>query len=227
VPPRGPTRIAEELWVEARRLRFAGVETGTRMTFVRLADRGLFVHSPVALDEETREAVDALGPVKAIVAPSRFHHLYVEAWSQAYPEAVLCACPGLERKRPDVRWDRVLGDRPEEEWQGEIEQVLFSARPLESEVVFFHPPSRTLICADLVFHLAAHPSFLTRVVARLIGNTKPGATWLERLLIRDRVAAREQIDRMLAWNPERIVLAHGDIVDSGGAAVLREAYAWL
>ena len=142
--PRGLIRIADELWVETRRLRFAGVETGTRMTLVRLADGGLFVHSPVGLDERTREAVDALGPVKAIVAPSRFHHLYVEAWSQAYPAALLCACPGLERKRADLRWDRVLGDRPEKEWQGELDQVFFSARALESEVVFFHPRSRTL-----------------------------------------------------------------------------------
>ena len=34
------------------------------------------------------------------------------------------------------------------------------------------------------------------------------ATLLARLHIRDRVAARRQIDRMLAWSAERIVLAH-------------------
>ena len=53
------------------------------------------------------------------------------------------------------------------------------------------------------------------------------ATFLERLLIRDRAAAREQVDRMLAWRPERIVLAHGDIIEAGGEEVLRRAYAWL
>ena len=40
-------RLAEDLWVEARPLRFFGVEMGTRMTVVRLADGGLWVHSPV------------------------------------------------------------------------------------------------------------------------------------------------------------------------------------
>lgn len=219
--------IADGLWVEARRLRFAGVEMGTRMTVGRLADGGLFVHSPVSLGGGTREAVDALGPVKAVVAPSRFHHLYVGEWIQAYPDAVVCACPGLERKRRDVRWHRVLGDGPEEEWRGEIEQVFFGARSLENEVVFFHRPSRTLICADIIFNLADHPSRLTRVVAHLIGNREPGPTLLERVLIRDRAAAREQVDRMLAWNPNRIVLAHGDIVENGGHEVLRRAYAWL
>ena len=118
----------KELWVETRRLRFAGVETGTRMTIARLADGGLFVHSPVALDARTREAVDALGPVRAIVAPSRFHHLYVGQWARAYPDAPIYACPGLERKRPELPWRGVLGDEAAPEWRGELEQVFFSAR---------------------------------------------------------------------------------------------------
>jgi hypothetical protein len=219
--------LAANLWVEERTLRFAGVETGTRMTVVRLAGGGLFVHSPVALDGGTRAAVDALGPVLAVVAPSRFHHLYVGEWSEAYPHAVVCACPGLAQKRSDLRWDRVLSDTPEPEWRDEIDQVFVGARSLENEVVFFHRASRTLICADLVFNLLHHPSFTTRVVARLLGNTQPGATWLERLIIRDRAGARAQLDRVLAWDIERIVLGHGALVESDGREVLRRAYAWL
>jgi hypothetical protein len=221
------TPIADGLWVEARPLHFWGVETGTRMTVVRLADGGLFVHSPVALDDATRAAVDAIGPVKAIVAPSRFHHLSVGEWMRAYPAAIACACPTLERKRRDLAWHRVLGDEPEADWRGEIDQVFFGARPLENEVVFFHRRSRTLICADAVFNLATHPSRLTRTVALLMGQRKPGATLFERVLIRDRAAARAQVDRMLAWRPERIVLAHGDIIETGGEEILRRAYAWL
>jgi hypothetical protein len=220
-------QLAHDLWVEARPLRFAGVETGTRMTIVRLADGRLFVHSPVSLDAETRKAADALGPVKAVVAPSGFHHLFVGEWMRAYPDAVVCCCPGLERKRRDLPWARVLGDVPEPEWRGEVDQVYFAARKLESEVIFFHRASRTLICADAVFNLAKHPSPFTRAVALLMGNRKPGPTLLERILIRDRRAAREQIDRMLAWNPDRIVLAHGALIETGGAEVLRRAYAWL
>ena len=219
--------IADEVWLKARSLRFFGVETGTRMTIVRLAAGGLFVHSPVPLADGLREAVDALGPVKAIVAPSLFHHLSVGEWMKAYPKAVLCACPGLERKRKDLPWARVLGDGPEPEWRGELDQVFFGARSLENEVVFFHRASGTLICADAVFNLAHHPSLFTRIVAFLMWNRKPGATVFERVLIRDRAAARAQVDRMLAWNADRIVLAHGALVPTGGRDVLRQAYAWL
>lgn len=219
--------IADDLWVQSRHLRFWGLETGTRMSVVRLTNGGLFVHSPVALDADTRREVDALGPVRAVVAPSRMHHLYVGEWLRAYPSAIACCCPSLERKRPDIAWQRVLGDEPEPEWRGEIDQVFFGARSLENEVLFCHRNSRTLLCADAIFNLANHPSSITRIVAILIGGRAPGTTWLERVLIRDRRAAREQVDRMLTWDFDRIVLAHGDMIESGGREVLRNAYAWL
>ena len=133
--------IVEDVWVASRPLRFLSVETGTRMTVVRLADGGLFVHSPISLAGGMREAVDALGPVKAVVAPSLFHHLHVGEWIDAYPQAVVCACPGLAAKRADLRWGPTLGDEPEPAWRGEIDQVFFSARTLENEVVFFHRAS--------------------------------------------------------------------------------------
>jgi hypothetical protein len=220
-------RIADDVWVEHRPLRFLGVETGTRMTVVRLESGGLFVHSPVALDAATREAVDALGPVDAVVAPSLFHHLYVGEWARAYPRASLSACPGLEKKRKDVKWSAVLGDEPERAWRGQLDQVFFAARTMENEVIFFHRKSNTIVSSDFIFNLASYPSRLTRVVARLMGQREPGATLLERIMIRDRSAAREQMGRVVAWGAERIVLAHGDIIASNGSEVVRRAYRWL
>jgi hypothetical protein len=220
-------RIADDVWVVPRPLRFLGLETGTRMTVVRLAGGGLFVHSPVALDAKTREAVDALGRVEAVVAPSLFHHLYVAEWMRAYPAASFSACPGLEKKRADVTWSAVLGDEPRPEWTGELDQVFFGARPMENEVVFFHRRSKSIVSCDFVFNLATHSSMLTRGVARVLGQKAPGVTLLEHVLIRKRAAARAQVDRMLAWGAERIVLAHGDIVESDATEVVRRAYAWL
>jgi len=220
-------RLTDDVWFEQRPLRFFGLETGTRMTVVRLKGGGLFVHSPVALDDTLRAAVDALGPVTAIVAPSRFHHLYVGEWAAAYPGASLSGCPGLEKKRKDVRWSRILGDEPAAEWQGEFDQVFFGARALENEVVFFHRASRSIISSDFVFNLATHASGFTRAVAFLLGQRKPGITLLERVIIRNRPAAREQIGRIVAWDAARIVLAHGDVIESGGSEVVRDAYAWL
>lgn len=220
------TRFAEDVWVEAREAKFLGVECGTRMTVVRLSGGGLFVHSPVALDDATRRAVDELGDVRAVVAASIFHHLHVGAWMKAYPAAVFGACPGLEWKRPDLAFSDVLADQPHDVWARDLDQVYFSARR-ENEVVFFHAKSRTMICSDALLNLSRHASTTTRAVARLMGNTSPGAGWPERLMIRDRDVARRQADRILAWDFEKIVLAHGHVVESDGREVVRRAYAWL
>lgn len=218
--------FAKDLWTATRPLRFWGVETGTRMTVVRLSEGGLFVHSPVALDAETRRAVDALGPVRAVVAPSLFHHLYAGEWMEAYPDASFHPCPGLERRRPHLRWSSVLGEEPHAAWSADLDQAPFTAR-FEREVVFFHRATRTLVCADALLDLSRHPSRLTRFVALLMANRAPGKGYLERVAVRDRALARRQVERILAWDIEGIVLAHGGLVRHGGRETFRDAYAWL
>jgi len=42
-----------------------------------------------------------------------------------------------------------------------------------------------------------------------------------------RRAAREAARRAIAWEPERVVIAHGTWVRENGAAALREGFAWL
>src|SRR5687767_13093539 len=100
----GLVTFADGVHSVTRPIRFYGLETGTRMTVVELGGGGLFVHSPVALDSALEAQVRALGPVEVIVAPSRFHHLSVGPWMERFPEAAVHCCPGLEKKRPDVRW---------------------------------------------------------------------------------------------------------------------------
>jgi hypothetical protein len=219
-------RVADDIWTTERPQRFWGVETGTRTTVVRLQDGGLFVHCPAALDAPMRAGVEALGEVRAVVASSLFHHLYVGEWMRAYPGALFCGCPGLEKKRADVAWGHILGDTPHPLWAGELEQVYLSAR-FEKEVVFFHARTRTMICADALLNLGHHPARLTRLAALFMWNTAPGKGWMERFAVQDWALGRRQVDRLLAWDIERIVLAHGALVDSDGRRVLREGYAWL
>lgn len=220
------TRFADDVFIDTRRGKFFGVETGSRMTVVRMANGALFVHSPVGLDEETRRQVDELGSVCAVVAPSLFHHLYVAEWMRAYPDAVYGACPGLEWKRPDLAFTQVLADEPHAAWENDLAQVYFSARR-ENEVVFFHHKSRTMICCDALLNLAGHDHLATRLVAQFMRNTAPGFGWMERFMVRDRAVARRQVERILAWDIDKIVLSHGDPVLSDGREVVRRAYAWL
>ncbi len=218
--------FADDVWTVERSQRFWGVETGTRMTVVRLSDGGLFIHGPVALDDATRAKVDAIGPVRAVVCSSRYHHLYAGQWAEAYPDAALCACPGLEQKRADLPWSHVMRDEPHALWESDLEQVYFSAR-FEHEVVFFHRATRTLICLDALLNLSTHPNRSTRLVALLMANTGPGKGYLERIAVGKRATARQQVRRILDWDIDGIILAHGGLVRGDGRQVFADAYQWL
>ena len=221
-------QLAPQLWTVERPQRFYGLEVGTRMTVIRLADGSLLLHSPVSLDAELCRELDALGRVRYAVAPNRVHHLYAGDVARAYPGARLWVGPGLERKRPDLAIAGILGDEAPPEWRGQVDQVFFRGRPFENEVAFLHRASRTLLLCDLAFNFGprAHP--VTRLLMRLIGSYgRLGPSRLDPLLIRDRRAARASLERILAWDFDRIVVAHGDVLETGGPEALRAGYAWL
>jgi len=222
--------IAHDLWVAERPLRrpLPFFDIGTRMTVIRLPDGGLFLHSPVQADAATRRAVDALGAVRVIAAPNYVHHLFAGGWKQAYPQALLLGAPGLPRKRRDLPFDGELGDEPHPSCAGALEQVFVRGARLLNEVAFFHRASRTLLVADLAFHPteASLPGLL--LWARLTRVRDGfGPNGLVRVAIRDRSAARASLDRILAWDFDRVTLTHGEILESGGRDAMRKAYAWL
>ena len=55
----------------------------------------------------------------------------------------------------------------------------------------------------------------------------PGRGYLERIAVRDWALGRKQVDHILEWDIDGVVLAHGALVAHGGRAVVREAYDWL
>lgn len=220
-------QLAEDLWVVDRPLRFAGLALGTRMSIVRLPGGDLFLHSPVALDDHLRAALLDLGRPRWAVAPNRFHHLFVGDY-RAFAGLELVGVPGLVDKRRDLTFDVVLGDAPHPAWAGLIEQEAFGGLPLMGEVAFCHRASRTLLTCDLAFNVGAEAPPATRLAFRLLGAYgRCGPSVVEKLLVRDRAAARASLQRILAWDFERIVVTHGAVLEHGGRAALRAGYAWL
>ena len=222
--------VPDRLWVREMPLRLFGAELGTRMSVVRLSGEGgdLWLHSPVALDLSLREELDALGRVRFVVCPNRGHHMFAGEYFAAYPDASIYAAPGLSEKRPDLPFHGVLGDAPEAGWVRDLEQALFRGDRVLREVVFCHRESGTLIVADLVQTDDPASPLFTRLVKRLNGiHQKPRPLLPFRLGFRDKAAARASLERVLSWDFDRIVLCHGPIVESGGKAVVREAYSFL
>jgi hypothetical protein len=56
---------------------------------------GLVLYSPVALEPEDRQALAAIAPVAAIVAPNLYHHRFLRAAAEAFPAARVIVPEGL------------------------------------------------------------------------------------------------------------------------------------
>ncbi len=219
--------LAEDLWVEDRRFRIAGLEVGSRMTVVRLEDGSLFLHSPVALDAELRAELSALGPIRHVVAPNLHHHVHLGDY-QELQEVRLYAPPDLAAKRNDIRFDGELTDEAPDAWRGQIDQHCFQGAPYLKEVAFFHRPSGTLMLADLAFNFVECDHGPTRAWLWLMGALgRFGPPRHVRWLIRDKRAARRSIEVLLSWDVQRVVVTHGVVLQQSARRVLREAFAFL
>src|SRR5438477_492194 len=68
-----------------------------------------------------------------------------------------------------LRFDAVLTDEAPEAWRGQLDQHVFRGASFINEVVFFHPPTRTLILTDLAFNVAADRTSGARLFYWLVG----------------------------------------------------------
>lgn len=215
--------IAPGIWHAKRAFKVAGMAMTARMTVVQLADGGLWLHSPILIDDALRGALDAIGPVQYIVAPNKAHHLFVNKCLALYPAARLFGAPGLEQKRPGLPMVALLGSAPPA-WAGQIEQVFMAGIPLLNETVFFHTASGTAIFTDVCQMWTGPLGWKETLFARLTGvrNTLTVPRTI-RLLIKDKAAARASALAILAWPVQRVVVAHNSVVEGGAHAAMKRA----
>lgn len=220
--------VPGQVWHATQRLRFGPLSLRTRMTVVRRADGTLWVHSPILPTPALRQALDALGPVRQVVAPNRSHHLYLAPFLQAWPAAQGYLAPGLAAKRPDLAHLPTLDAAASEVCGDELQAVFVEGLPVINETVWLHRPSRTLIVTDLLFRFGRDAPAPTRWVARALGvHERLAMSRTMRLMVRDRAALRRSVERILALAPERVVLAHEQVVERDAGSALAQAFAWL
>ena len=221
-------QLTEQLYIIDGTLPFLGSKVYIRMTVIRLADGGLLVIDPIVPSEELFNAVGELGPVTYIIAPNRFHHLFINAWSARFKQATVLAAPGLPERIKTLHYDRIINADSMAALQTDLDWLLFDAAPTFNEIVLLHKPSRTLILTDLAFNIQHAGWSLWGIYIRLSGAFKRfGLSRLLRFTVRNRPRARVLIDQILEWDFDRIIVAHGDIIECDGKSALRKAYDWL
>jgi hypothetical protein len=228
-------QLGADLWMaDGGNVSFFGFDYPTRMVVVRLEDGGLWLWSPIELGPEIEGEVRALGPVRHLVSPNKLHHLFLPAWRAKFPGAKLWGTASTIGRFKDLGFSGTLTDRPPSDWAGQIDQYHFTNSPFLDEMTFFHRTSRTAIIADLSQpfserFLMQHWPLWLRWVARRIRMVEGwgyppieiGMTFLHR------DAARAKVRALIAEDPERVVVAHGEIVRSGGTAFLCRAFSWV
>ena len=201
-----------------------------RTTIIRLENGDLIVHDPCKIDDATKEEIDELGKVRYIIAPGSYHYLFVTDFQEKYPNAETFICPGLERKRPDIRFDWILGNKPDHRWGDAFEQVLVQGTKLMWEVAFYHKSSRTLILVDLLENIGddyRHEAglllrFWWKAIFRMWNNPKPAPEY--QMGWGEKDVARKALVKIISWEAERIILSHGELIESNVSEVLRNAW---
>ena len=205
-----------------------GFHFPARMTVLPLADRAIALVSPIPIDEGLAAKVAALGDVKALIAPNLLHHKYLAEAIAFWSKASVLAPGALRKKRPDLRIDHPLEDGLPAEFDGAVRALKIDGAPKIDEFVFFHERTRTAVVSDLVFNITKPQGIVANVVLPIVGCDgvlAQSRAW--RFFAKDRAAAAASARALIAMRPDALVVAHGDVVESGASDKLKKALAWM
>lgn len=209
-------QIAASIWTVPSPLSIAGLKLNTSATIVRLKDDSLWVHSPVRLNDELRDAVAALGTVRWLIAPCLMHHLFVADWKAAFPQAAILAPEGLKRKRADLEIaDSIVQGAT---WRDEIDVVFLEGFPLNEEHLFFHRASQTLIVTDFCFY-NPEASGITGMYLWINRVTRqPNIPLVVKFSIKDKEALAKSLAPTRQWPIQHISFCHHAILSDDAHA---------
>ncbi|KAJ7731144.1 hypothetical protein DFH07DRAFT_847740 [Mycena maculata] len=214
--------------------RFGLFPFGGRSTAVRLSTGDVWVLASTPLTHDTKAALDKLGPVKWIMGADAVHHLFLGQFKKAYPEAKVIGVAALvEKKKKDgLQLDGAYGaDAPDTKYgfEDEIYACYFSGFA-NKDVAWFHTSSKTLIVADLLFNLPGNEQYSkskSNAKVPILGKLDPWGALHKRFVWgegKDKPAMMRDAKTVLAWAPERIIMCHGDVIETEGTKAWASAY---
>jgi hypothetical protein len=194
-----------------------------RMTVVGLSRNRSAIFSAIALKEPAMRRIEEVGRPSFLIVPNGHHRLDAHIWKQRYPKLKVLCPPGAkdsvaEAVRVDAT-DDILGDK-------DVDFVTVDGTGgAEAALVVRRKAGSTLIVNDVIANVR-HPRGLgARIMARLFGfgvKRPQVPRVVKRVMVED---ARKLAGQFRAWAGElrlqRIVVSHGDIIDSNAAGTLQ------
>ena len=226
-------QFADDLWVvKGPNVRDMGFTFTTRMAVAKLSDGSVWVNSPVSVSFDVLKRIAELGPVRYLLAATPRHVWRLAAWHTLFPDAQLWAArPTLfTLKKGTLPLAGILGDEPPQAWKNDLDQLAFKGNPLLEEVLFLHRKSRTAILDDLIqIHPLVKGKPFRNAVFKLEGVASPhGGVGLDiRLSFIHRNLARQSLMKLLSWDFDKLIIAHGMCIETNAKAFVEQAFHWL
>jgi Domain of unknown function (DUF4336) len=211
-------------------VRMLGVPLPTRMIIVKLSDGSLWVNSPVSVPIQVLDRIKALGPVRYLVAPTKMHIWRLEEWHALFPEAELWIPRHNQSESRRLPFACVLGGLLSPGWANDLDQLVFEGNLFIQEVFFLHKRSGTLIVGDFIQnHTIEKAKPLLNALWKIGGVAYPhGGVPLDiRLSFTDRTLARRSLNKLLSWEFDRLVIAHGVCIQKDARSFVEQAFRWL
>jgi hypothetical protein len=216
--------VADRIWTLERPVWFSGARLRARTTVVRLDDGSLLLHTPAPPTDALAEQLRALGPVRWLVVPNCWHHLGAPAAAARFPEAKLVGPASALDRTPALRLDLNIHDQLGAQLP-EFEALPLHGVPFWDETVLYHRPTQTLLGADIVCSAHGKDPWTWRWGARIYGcyervRVPPDA----RRKIVDKAAAARSVRAMLERPAQRLIIGHGDVIETGCLDQLARAW---
>lgn len=177
-------------------------------SFVIGVKEGLLALPLTPLTPPLATAIRARGALRHLLLPNPRHGQHMAGWQAAFPEARI--------------WQPPLDVPP---WQESLDHLTFGRG--YTETALFHHASQSLILTDLIHNIdtAALPAWARPMIWIDGTDNSDGKMprWL-RWRLGPKPELLEKLDRLIKWQPERVLLAHGESYRRNGTAELERAF---
>lgn len=211
--------LAHNLWLLTYPQHRLGADLKRNVSIIRLGSRELVIHSTAPFTTEDLTAIQSVGRPGWLVEAMMHHDTFAREGRRAFPNIPYLAPAGFSGT---AGFPTVPLLPPPPAWNGELEVLEIQGMRSYHEHVFFHRPSLTLIVADLLFNFGPDEPLWTDLFlkAAVTGDHHPGMSRPFKLAIHDPVAFKASMAKMLAWDFDRIIVGHGDVIESHGKQIL-------
>lgn len=212
-------QVDGNIWIKGYPLSIFGTRHGRNVTVIRLNDGRLIIHSMAPFPAADIQGIHAIGEPAWLLESMLLHDTYAREGREIFPDIPFLGPPGFGSV---VKFPvEPLYPAPED-WAGEIETLPIRGAPKLEEIAVLHVPSRTLILADLIFNFPTEERGWDRFFHRHIAGFKryPGMSRIFKMFVTDKVAFRESIDTIAAKDFDRVIVGHGNIIETDGKELL-------